>query len=488
MSPSPIAADLRPAEFRGELMQLAAVLLLLKCVLLIVDPHLRVFLGDSASYLHAAATGWIPPDRSFTYPWLVQATAVATRSAFSLILLQTLFGVVSCLLLFFMLRRAAGLGFWAAALPAVLLAVEPSQLFYERMLMAEAAGGLALLGLIAAVVAYVHLGRWRWVPVIAVAGIIVVSLRMSLLPVVLGITALAPLLRAFVHARSEDRGRPLVAGLRLAAHLALVLLATVLVHSGFMQLHARITDGPADYMRAQGQMRLGLVAPLVQPEHLEKVGLSPALIDELKVPLRDHRAREAHIWVEGGLWQVILARAGNEEVAQRTALALSTLALESDPLGLLRLGLANFRDYFDAEVTRPRMDDDLGIHRLDDRTIEGLARLLAHDIAAVQEHRSPVFVWFESSRGWLTIVLFLLAPAALCLLIMRSRDPHPGMAATALVLGFVGLGLVASQLLFSHIVSFRYLHPMPPVLLAVVALLVARGPWRVLASPISPRR
>lgn len=85
---------------------------------------------------------------------------------------------------------------------------------------------------------------------------------------------------------------------------------------------------------------------------------------------------------------------------------------------------------------------------------------------------------FESSRPWLTAVLFLLAPAALGLLVLRSRDPRPGMAAAALVLGFVGLGLVASQLLFSHIVSFRYLHPMPPILLATTALLVAGGPLR----------
>lgn len=483
MSPLPIAVDLPRIRFRAEALQLAALLLLLKCLLLIADPHLRVFLGDSASYLHAAATGWIPPDRSFTYPGLVAATAVATRSAFSLILLQTLFGVASCLLMFWMLRRVAGLGFRAAAWPAVLLAVEPSQLFYERMLMAEAAGGLAMLALVASVVAYVHSGRLRWVPVVVLTGIAAVSMRMSLLPVVLGITALAPLLRAVVHVRDQDRGRPLVAGLRLAAHVVLILLATVLVHIGYMQLHARMTDGPADYMRAQGQMRLGLVAPLVQPEHLEQVGLSPALIDELKVPLQDHRAREAHIWVEGGLWQVILLRAENEGEAQRTALALSTLALESDPLGLLRLGLANFRDYFSAEVAQHRMNDDLGLRPLDEGVIEGLARLLAHDIAAVQERRSPVFVWFESSRWWLTIVLFALAPVALCLLVLRARDLRPGMAATALVLGFVGLGLVASQLLFSHIVSFRYLHPMPPILLATVGLLLAGG----LSRPDSTR-
>lgn len=487
MSPLPIAVDHQRAGFRAEAMQLAAVLLVIKCLLLVADPHLRVFLGDSASYLHAAATDWVPPDRSFTYPWLVSATAVASRSAFSLILLQTLFGVASCLLVFWMLRRVAGLGRRAAMVPSVLLALEPSQLFYERMLMAEAAGGLAMLACIAGVVGYVHSGRLRWVPVFAFAGIVAVSMRMSLLPVVLGITALAPLLRAFVHARTEDRGRPLVAGLRLAAHVGVVLVATMLVHAGFKQLHAGITDGPADYMRAQGQMRLGLMAPLVQPEHLARVGLPASVIDELKIPLHDHRAREAHIWSEGGLWLVLRSHASSEAEAQTIARKLSARALQSDPLGLLRMGLANFRDYFDPEVTLHRMNDDLGVRALDDGVIEGFKRLLAHDVAAVQESRTLAFVLFESSRPWLIAVLFLLAPAALCLLAVRARDARRGMAAVALVLGFVGLGMVASQLLFSHIVSFRYLHPMPPVLLAIVALLVAGGPLRVLAGPISPR-
>lgn len=365
-------------------MQLAAVLLAIKCLLLVVDPHLRVFLGDSASYLHAAATDWVPPDRSFTYPWLISATAVASRSAFSLILLQTLFGVASCLLIHWMLRRVAGLGRPAAMAPALLLALEPSQLFYERMVMAEAAGGLALLACIAGVVGYVHSGRLRWVPVFAFAGVAAVSMRMNLLPVVLGISALAPLLRAFVHASAEDRGRPLVAGLRLATHVAVVLLATMIVHVGFRQMHAEITEGPADYMRAQGQMRLGLVAPLVQPEHLARAGVPASVVEELAFPLHDHRAREAHIWSEGGLWLALRRHAASDEEAQMLARKISARALQSDPFGLLRMGLANFRDYFDPDVARHRMDDDLGLRAPDQGVIEGFARLLAHDLAAVQ--------------------------------------------------------------------------------------------------------
>ena len=40
-----------------------------------------------------------------------------------------------------------------------------------------------------------------------------------------------------------------------------------------------------------------------------------------------------------------------------------------------------------------------------------------------------------------------------------------------LLLGLVSVGLVASHLLFAHIVSFRYLHPLPFFVLANLAVL-----------------
>lgn len=472
------AAEPGRPGFPSEAAQLAAWLLGLKCLLLLIDPHLRIFLGDSASYLHAAATGWVPPDRSFTYPWLVSVTAVATRSAFSLVLLQSLFGVATCLLLFWMLRRMAGLGRWAASLPCLLLAIEPSQLFYERMLMAEAAGGLALMSCIAGVLAYVHSGRLRWVPLFAFAGIAAVSMRLSLLPVVLGLSVLAPLLRAWLHAGIEDRGRPLVAVLRLALHLGAVLLVTLALHSGFKQLHALASGGSADYMRAQGQMRLGLVAPLVQPEHLERVGLPASLLDSLEVPLHDHRAREAHIWMRGGLWEAIRTHAGNDPEAQVLARKIAVRALQSDPLGLVRMGSATFGDYFDRGVAQPRMADDLGVKPPPPALVEAIRSQLGHDIESIHSRRTPIAAAFENSSGWLTLVLFMLAPLSLLLLALQARSGRRVRSATALVLGFAGLGLVASQFLFSHIVSFRYLHPLVPVALGVATLLVAPAAWR----------
>jgi hypothetical protein len=44
----------------------------IKLAWIALDPTLRVFLGDSASYLYSALIDAPPPDRSFVYPLLLR--------------------------------------------------------------------------------------------------------------------------------------------------------------------------------------------------------------------------------------------------------------------------------------------------------------------------------------------------------------------------------------------------------------------------------
>lgn len=467
-----------PAPAREALQVLGAVLLV-KLLLLALDPNLRFFMGDSGSYLHAALTDWVPPDRSFTYPWLVRL-ALWAQSAHSLVLLQTLLGAASCLMLFQLLRRGVALPFAWAAGGALLLAVEPSQLFYERMMMAEAAGGFLLIACLVATVAYVRSAQLRWLPLMVLCGLGAVSMRMSLLPVVLGLSACAPVLCALHNHARLDRGRPLLAVLRTGVHLAVVMLLTGLSHSAYKQTYGDLTGAEPDYIGAQGQMRLGLVAPLVRPEHLARAGVDLALLDELGPPLQDPRAREAQIWSPDGLFGRLQARMPVED-AQRVARKISVRALQSDPLGLLRLGAATFADYFDDEVALARMSSDLGDAPPNADMLAVIEERLRYRSDGLFERPGLAAGLFEHSRWWLTLQLFLLAPLAIWAL-WRARS-EPQRRAALLVVGTLALGLVASQLLFAHIVSFRYLHPLPPLFIALaIALLALRGRARAPAA------
>lgn len=214
-----------PPRLARETAALAVALCALKLAVLGIDPTLRFFLGDSASYLHTALTGWIPPDRSFLYGWILRASAVASHRLMAIALLQSLFGVATACLLFAIARRDLALGRRTSAALALLLALEPAQLFYERMLMAESAGTLCFVAMIAAGLAWLRRPHWLWPGLWALGGILAVALRMSLLPVVLGFALLPPLV-----ARLADS--PALPWRRFATHLALAALATLCAHKG----------------------------------------------------------------------------------------------------------------------------------------------------------------------------------------------------------------------------------------------------------------
>jgi len=78
---------------------LTVALMAVKLAWLIADHTPMLFLGDSESYLWTALTGWIPPDRSFLYGFLLRPLAVDAGSMLPLIAAQSASSVVVALLL-----------------------------------------------------------------------------------------------------------------------------------------------------------------------------------------------------------------------------------------------------------------------------------------------------------------------------------------------------------------------------------------------------
>lgn len=441
-----------------------ALVTAIKLAGLVLDPSLRFFLGDSGSYLHTAITGWIPPDRSFLYGWLIAATALPAKSAFALVALQTVFGVLSALLLYawlaFGLRVRVA---WAMA-AAALLAVEPAQWFYERMMMAEATGLLAFVLFFGALSLYVASGRWRWIALYAALGALVVALRISLLAVVLPLCVLAPVVRAAC-VREADRGRPLVAGLRFALHFVLAAGLTLVAHNQYKQWYGRLNQSEPDYTAHTGMFRLGLVVPLVKPEHFRNTGVSPDVLGEVRYPLDDPRAREAQLWMAGGLFDVLRRHSPDPE---RVARKLSIRAARDNPFGLVKMGLSTAADYFDRDIVLARLHDDQGDRAIHPSMLEDLRRHLRYDARGLEKRDTPAPRWFAIGTPWLVACLFGLAPLALASLWLGWKSPRRPLR---VLLALASLGLVAAQLLFSHIVSLRYLHPLPWFVLANAAVL-----------------
>jgi hypothetical protein len=454
---------------------------LCKFAVLMLDPHVRLFMGDSATYLFNAVVHTTPPDRSFIYPTLIDQSAGRSGSLMSLLLMQTVFGVITTLTLYFVLRSAFGVRLWLAALASCVLALEPSQLFYERMIMTETTSGLCLLVCVAAVLNYLRAGALCWLLVCAGLGTLLASLRVGMVPLALCLAPLGPLLLALLRGRNNV---PVLGLRRLSAHFLVALLATFLCHHEYKVWYGERTNSPPSYLQYAGIFRLGLVVPLLKPEHFADTGISAEILHEVKYSLADPHQRETHIWQPAGLIGVLRSHAG-----QRTpeiASVLADRAIADDPIGLVRLGIITFAEYFDTQLRSERLNSDLGFgEALDQKTLTLLHEHFHYE--ATNMARTPVTRYFEHGAAWLVFCLFALLPLALLMLRMQWRtQPAP-----ALLVALLAAGLVFGELLCSQIISFRYLHPLAMVFVLCAAavidrLLSMRAPALAMDAVIEP--
>ena len=460
-TPSITAMVPPPLRERTRWLRALVVLIAIKAVWLGLDSMPRLFLGDSASYLLAASSDWMPDGRSFTYPWLLRWLVMPWQSPCALIVVQSLAGVVSAWLLWWVLRRRFGVSETVALIAAAVYACTPGEVFYERTVMAEAFGGMFLMAAFAATVEYAATARLRWLLALEIFGFVAVSLRLNLLPEVLVMGVIAPLLLAL----RRIGWRP------IAAHsLAAIALVGVL-HGGYRHYVATHYHCDPGWSSRSGLMLLGLVAPLVQPRHLWAQGISPNVLSLVRYDLRDPFTRNDQMWSPFGLGDVL--GLDDSQMAEAVGGRIARNALKDDPFGLLRLGIVNAGGYFTPKYADARLLADRASERPYGADVQGYARrVLNMSVAGTEKIESPARRWFTfAGPVWLTGCWLLLVPLAA---FASWRLRHDDRRAVAGVLLLYALGLATTQLLFSAIVSYRYLHPMPAFVLIAVAVLLDR--------------
>ena len=374
----------------------------------------------------------------------------------TLLWVQSLCGVATSLMVYGILRHAFAVLPWTAAAAALLVALDPSQLFYERMVMTESVSTCVLVASLCAAFAYLRLRQARYLGLCIGLGLLLASLRVGLVPFAL---ALGPVAVLLAHRNDSIRActRPFL----------LAVIATWACHSAYQHVYGALTHSHPGYIRDGGLFRLGLVAPLVTPASFDGTGLNPSLLDEVKIPLDDPHLREAQIWQAGGLIDVLKQRAGPR--AYRIATRLASNAIKNDPIGVVRLGLQTLCEYFNKNYYRVRLMSDLASdRRTDEITIDLLKTHFNYDVTDIAQTPSPVFNYFAETSGWLVGCLFSLAPLSM-LVIATCRRRH---AKEGVLLGLLGIGLVVGQILCSHIISFRYLHPFPVAEIMCIAVVV----------------
>ena len=204
-------------------------------------------------------------------------------------------------------------------------------------------------------------------------------------------------------------------------------------------------------------MRMGLVAPLIKPEHFVRVGLPADFADRLAFDLADPNTRPSQLWSKGGLADAI-AEAGLD--VDRTCRKLSIYALKDDPFGVVRLGVGTLGGYFHEQGSQLRLTKDLGRDPMPypPDVVESVREHWAYDLTGVAERWTPASRAFEIGARWLVACLFLLVPIALANVFVHWRGPRRLQAVLA---ALFAIGLVVTEVLFSSIASYRYLHALP---------------------------
>jgi hypothetical protein len=439
----------------------AATLLLalvaLKAIALAIDPTIRLYLGDSAAYLAGALSNTsLPSDRSFIYSLLIRALVRPTASLWTLLFWQTLAGIGTAWLLWVTLVRHLAVPRALAGIAACGLAIEPAHLYYERMVMAETFGLLALAAFFAVSGAYLRSARVAWLPAVATLGLAAASLRLNYLPIALVVSLALPFVRALdvapghsASAKPGTRWRPLL------VHSLVAVCSVTVGHTAYRHAIGAIFEVPPTYLARGGFMQLGLVAPLLKPEHFAQVGLPADFGRRLAYDLRDPDKRTAQTWEPGGLAAAIAAQNLDVEPVAR---ALSRMAIADDPLGLVRLGLHTVGDYFRPDMIRSALDNDLGRRDYPKALLQSLREDWGYDATGLAYRVTPVSRYFEWGSWWLVACLWLTAPLAVMNVIVNWRAPQRSQLVLSALLG---LGLVAVHVLFVNIALYRYLHPLP---------------------------
>src|SRR6478736_1876520 len=391
-----------------------------KLMILLIDPNPRFFLWDSVTYLRGAIDGTLPRDRSFLYSLLIAAVALPLHSLHALVIAQTLAGVASAFFVYLIVRVFLNLRFEVALVAALLVAIEPGQLFYERMVMAEAFGSAIWLGFVVLVLAYVRDGRMVWLPAIAVAGILAVAFRLNGTAVVLLIAPGLPLWRAWFtasgpqpdSARSTQRRR-------IVLHLAVSIAMTLVLHVGYRHIVAEIAHTRPGYIGTEGLFLLGFTAPAVTAADFDGTGCDPSVLNHVRASLDDPRTREGQLWGEGGLWAAMQRDCPNPEAAADVVAHRASHRIFGK---VLPMALTTTAQYFDDAEATWRMNSDLGRKgMLPLELIEPAKQYFSFDVKPIAFTDTITLLWFQHARWWFT-ACFLLAPFAAIGLALRLRS------------------------------------------------------------------
>lgn len=337
----------------------------LKFVLLGLDPLPQLFMGDSGSYLWTALSGWIPPDRSFLYGYVIRWSSLGTGSLTSLLILQAFLATVTAILVALICRCIFGLTSGLSYLFGTLCSLDPLQLVWERYVMTETVS--LFFYAFALFFSFLYLKQQRlWqLAVVEILSMFAIGFRMSYLLVAQISVVLLPLIAFFPEIRAafgkHSSALSKVSGLKSAGlNLAFSVLFMFLLQQGYRQLNGRLASREPALLHNTGLSVLTTWAPVLKPTDSPDPRLSELIARGNEFRLKDIWSRDGQLYSPGGLarrWKQIEP---NDVVSNQVAKQTALNALLRRPLDVVSLGAKTFLRYWNFKHIRRQAKVELG--------------------------------------------------------------------------------------------------------------------------------
>jgi hypothetical protein len=455
----------------------------IKIVIFALDPVPKFFFGDSGWYLETAAHNLIPQDRSFTYGFFIKATTWISSTLWPLMACQMLASVISCAIFAHILSKHLALRPSVAYPLGISCALEPIQVLYERYVMAET---LSLTFLALYVLAILRYLKGRSLSILFLAhllGTALISLRINFLPLTWVNSFLAPILAFFgpgakkdsssdaglIHRFSNARAREGILGCSI--HLFLSLGLMLAMHEGYKRCFSLLSGSPPGYNAAGGYFLLAAWAPVVQPEDFPHEELRSKIFHQLPYDLKDRNKRANQLWEYGALIDRIRTHLPGPE-GNRSAQATALNAFKRDPLGVVRLWVQSFGDYFRAELLKEKIREDLAVDQV--TFYKDFLDTHGERYSIPRAERQPWTLtrrYYEKALIWYWFLLLSPALGAMGLIFVRG---HAASTALVLLVSLSSCILAVAALSVDPIV--RYLHPVGWLALCLLGPVI-EGLW-----------
>lgn len=445
----------------------------LNFLLLALDPLPKLFMGDSASYLHTALFGGVPRDRSFLYGYVIRWSSLWAGTLTSLLILQIFLGAVTAILVAVICRAIFGLASGLSYLFGLVCSLDPLQLVWQRYLMTETVSLFFYALMLLFSFFYLKQRRLWQLVIFQILSVVVISFRMSYLPIIQITVIFLPVIAFFPEIRTALRDgssiRLKVSALKLAAfHLALSILLALALQEGYRQVNGKLAGRKPAFLRDTGFSVLTTWAPILKPTDSRDPRLAQLIAEGGQFQLNNMRAREQQLYSPGYLiarWKQIEP---NPVIANDVAKQTALHALLHRPQDVATLGVKTFLDYWDVTQIRKEVNYELG-KRANNWPHEMTSVLAAHfrlsppprgdakDYTLLQQYyvrAQPYYYVVLLSPFVCGALLFFVAEGYVSVLFLHS---------------WILLGTVT---ILSKAASVRYLQPMSFLTILIFAVLV----------------